>query len=216
MKQGDHPSDDLIGRALDDELSGAERLAVETHLAGCAECKAAYHELAVLSVRVESFIAAVPAERSLRAGFLRLELGNKMARFDASLAAVSKPAPMALRVGGGMAIAAALALGMLFLPYGHKTGGPGRTATAASGTAVPSTFEVEGETFVSLPYSNSDLPLSAPRVVRMQMPVSSLADAGLVFEPMSSEAARPDRSVLADVLLGADGEPLGVHVVSNE
>jgi len=50
----------------------------------------------------------------------------------------------------------------------------------------------------------------------MQVPVSSLADIGIALEPVSNEVLNQDRSVLADVLLGADGQPLGVHVVSWE
>jgi len=50
----------------------------------------------------------------------------------------------------------------------------------------------------------------------MQVPVSSLADIGISSEPVVNEAFNQDRTVLADVLLGADGQPLGVHVVSWE
>jgi len=48
------------------------------------------------------------------------------------------------------------------------------------------------------------------------VPVSSLADIGLGLEQVASEVSNQDRTVLADVLLGADGQPLGVHVVSWE
>jgi len=67
-----------------------------------------------------------------------------------------------------------------------------------------------------LPYSNPDLPASAPRIVQMQVPVSSLANIGISMEPAVNEILNQDRTVLADVLLGADGQPLGVHVVSWE
>jgi hypothetical protein len=58
--------------------------------------------------------------------------------------------------------------------------------------------------------------MSAPHIVEMQVPVASLASAGLFFEPVSNEAGAPERSVLADVLVGLDGQPLGVHVLSVE
>jgi hypothetical protein len=48
------------------------------------------------------------------------------------------------------------------------------------------------------------------------VPVSSLADIGIALEPVANQVLNQDRSVLADVLLGADGQPLGVHVVSWE
>ena len=67
---------------------------------------------------------------------------------------------------------------------------------------------------MALPYSNPDLSVNASHVVQMQVPVSSLTDAGLSFEPGSAEQAEFDHSVLADVLVGADGQPLGVHVIA--
>jgi hypothetical protein len=76
----------------------------------------------------------------------------------------------------------------------------------------PATFELDGETFVALPDSNPGLPVNSARIVQMEVPVSSLADAGILVEAIAGDAG--DRSVLADVLLGADGEPRGVHVLS--
>jgi hypothetical protein len=87
---------------------------------------------------------------------------------------------------------------------------PLQSAVAASTGA----FEIDGETFISLPFSNPDLPVNARRIVQMQVPVSSLAEAGIVVEPIANRVAQPDYSVLADVLLGLDGQPLAVHVVS--
>jgi anti-sigma factor RsiW len=204
MKTSEHLDTGLLILAIDEELAEPDRSAVEAHLSTCADCKARYHELAILSVRLESAIAAIPvqAPASLRDGLV--------AHLDRA-----RPNPLiSWRVGWGMAIAAGLALGLVFLPHSHVASGLAKASSAS--VAGNGTFELDGETFVSLPYSNSDLPVSAPRIVRMQMPVSALADAGLVFEPVSTETARADRSVLADVLLGADGEPLGVHVVANE
>ena len=208
MKTCGHLDSEQLILAIDDELTGAGRLAVEAHLSHCIECNARYRELAVLSVRVESLMGSIPANASPA---MRDTLKQQIANLD--------PRPrspfVSWRVGWGMAVAATLALGLVFLPRHHATDGLTGGAMAV-GAISPGTFEIDGETFVSLPFSNSDLPLSTPRIVRMQMPLSSLADAGLVFEPISNEAARPDRSVLADVLLGADGEPLGVHVVASE
>jgi anti-sigma factor RsiW len=209
MKTSEHLDTGLLILVIDEELAEPDRSAVEAHLSTCADCKARYHELAILSVRLESAIAAIPvqAPASLRDGLV--------AHLDRA-----RPNPLiSWRVGWGMAIAAGLALGLVFLPHHHDASTLTKislTKVSSANVAGTGTFELDGETFVSLPYSNSDLPVSAPRIVRMQMPASALADAGLVFEPVSTETARPDRSVLADVLLGADGEPLGVHVVANE
>jgi hypothetical protein len=119
------------------------------------------------------------------------------------------------RFGWGMAIAATLALGIVLAPR-QKTQGKESSPAQEQATAISSDIEVDGETFIALPYSNPDLAASAPRIVQMQVPVSSLADIGIALEPVSNEVLNQDRSVLADVLLGADGQPLGVHVVSWE
>ena len=50
----------------------------------------------------------------------------------------------------------------------------------------------------------------------MQVPVSSLTAAGIVFEPVSIGASSADRTVLADLLIGTDGQPLGVHILGVE
>jgi hypothetical protein len=117
------------------------------------------------------------------------------------------------RFGWGMAIAASLALGILVAPRPKRTPEPKQSSVM---TTQSNTFEVDGESFVALPYSNPDLPMSASRIVQMQVPVSSLADVGIVLEPVSNEGSGQDRSVLADVLVGTDGQPLGVHVLGLE
>ena len=50
----------------------------------------------------------------------------------------------------------------------------------------------------------------------MEIPVTSLADAGIVVESVLSRAAQPEQAVLADVLLDVDGQPLGVHVINED
>ncbi len=115
----------------------------------------------------------------------------------------------------GLAAAAALAVGVLYLPPPIRLGNGSKTVMPAmrEGTSAAA-FEIDGETFVSLPFSNPELPVNARRIVQMQVPVSSLAEAGIVLEPIANRVAQPDESVLADVLLGLDGQPVAVHVVS--
>jgi hypothetical protein len=123
------------------------------------------------------------------------------------------------RFGWGMAIAATLAVGIILAPRQKVYSPEGARQTASTpetSAAVSSAIEVDGETFIALPYSNPDLPVSAPRIVQMQVPVSSLTDIGIALDPVTNDALNQDRSVLADVLLGADGQPMGVHVVSWE
>lgn len=214
MRIEDHLDDDLLVRSIDDELSGSETVLVAAHLASCEHCRQKHQQLHSLSAGLESQIAAlVPEVRpdawiGERNGLAHaLELRENAARRPA--------APRILpRLGWGMAMAATLAIGIMLAPQwkqhfvlGHSAAPQGQSSTS---------FEFDGETFVALPYSNPDLPLMAPHIVQMQVPVSSLADAGIVLEPVSGEVSAADRSVLADVLLGIDGQPLGVHVLSAE
>jgi hypothetical protein len=113
-----------------------------------------------------------------------------------------------------MAIAATLAIGITFAPRTRRV--PSVDQPAPRHARSNDTFEVDGETFALLPYSNADLPVSAPHIVQMRIPVSSLAAAGLTLRPISSEVSTGEDSVLADVLLGIDGQPLGVHVAGVE
>ncbi len=211
MRQAGHLNTELLVRALDDELTSSERVEVESHLATCSECQASYRELGILSVNFESLVAERPVppvgveRRDLEQELIHKEFG---AVKGANLRQWARPASFIL------AIAASVIFALLFLPRTpqREVG----SKAASSGELSPSIFEADGETFVSLPYSNASLPMNAHHVVRMQIPVSSLLDAGVIFEPISNEVTSGDRSVLADVLLGVDGEPLGVHVVSSE
>ena len=87
------------------------------------------------------------------------------------------------------------------------------TQHSVQAATVASAIEVGGESFVPLPYSNPDLPVNESRIVEMQVPVSALNDIGIVLESVSNRESASDRSVLADVLMGTDGQPLGVHVL---
>ncbi len=206
----DHLTNDLLVGALDGELSNSESALVESHLPDCEHCTQRYAALRLLSVRIESIIAgAAPeilkADREALAE--RLDSAGIPAARDKSHRSVVR----ILRWSGG--IAAAILLAMLFAPHLVHVSTQSQMAALPSRSAA---LEVDGETFIPLPYSNPDLPMSAPHIVEMQVPVSSLASAGLVFEPVANTAAGAEPSVLADVLLGTDGQPLGVHVLSVE
>jgi anti-sigma factor RsiW len=209
MRKPDHLTDDLLVRAMDDELPGGESVALDSHLSRCEECRHRYQELRSLSNRIESTIAAVTPEHSRQE---RESLARALESREQQIAA-RPPQKILRRFGWGMAIAATLAVGILFGPqWTHRN----KMVFSTGETQASTTIEVDGETFVALPYSNPDLPLTSPHVVQMQVSASSLTDAGVVFEPISSQVSAPDRLVLADVLLGIDGQPLGVHVLSTE
>jgi hypothetical protein len=209
MKQPEHLRNDLLIKALDEELSGCERVAVEAHIATCEKCRDKLEELRCFSDGVETLVGSCipvyPADA-------RENLASRMNEI-CSRPTHAAPRKLVWQIGLGMGIAATLALAVLFAPHYHQATKPlGSSAVAAQSN----TFEIDGETFIALPYSNPDLPLAGPHIVEMQVPVASLQDAGIVFEPVSNEISAPDRSVLADVLLGMDGQPLGVHILETD
>lgn len=221
----DHLSQDLIFRTLDDELTSAERSECELHLAVCDACRHQLQTLREFSLEIESAVHAtvLPDMSSVRAN-LQKTIENQRA---AAPMILQHPGKVMRRFGWGVAIAATLALGVLLAPSHEFTPQASQNAPVAQAatTAPQSTaIEVDGETFMPVPYSNADLPISTPHIVQMQVPVSSLVDVGIVLEPVTSRVgagsdgtgAEGDRSVLADVLIGSDGQPRGVHVVGFE
>ncbi len=208
MTKPDHLPKDLLLRAIDDELAGAEVVLVESHLQDCDECRRNYQDLGHISGRVESLIAALGIEHSEAA---RERLAETLEASQRTKSIPQSSEKVLRRFGWGMAIAATLAIGVLLLPRRHVPAFRGSENSEARSSGA---FQVDGETFMPLPYSNPELPMNASHIVQMQVPVSSLADAGIIFEPVSNEVSERDASVLADVLLGMDGQPLGVHVLN--
>jgi hypothetical protein len=210
MKRPDHLTNDLLVRAIDDELSDSENALVDSHISCCEECRRRFSELRGLSLEIQMLVDALGVEsrRDERASLAGNLQPSRISRTPL------RSSTKAMRLfGWGMAAAASLALGIMLAPEWKRNGA---TPPKAIVRTQPGVLEVDGESFVALPYSNPDLPLGAPRIVEMQVPVSSLTDAGIVFESISNQASAPDRSVLADVLLGMDGQPLGVHVLGVE
>jgi|GEM_PF-2371171 len=208
MTKSDHLSSDLLLRSIDDELTGAESTLVQSHLSQCEECRRECQELRLVSARMESLVSEVVVEHSNAA---RECLAARLKDDGQRPAVLPQSSEKVLRrFGWGMAIAATLAVGITLFPIRRvqKFNTPQITGSSAA-----TAFEVDGESFVALPYSNPELPVSASHIVEMQVPVSSLMDAGILFEPVSNEVSASDGSVLADVLLGMDGQPVGVHVL---
>ena len=199
----------LLVQFIDDELPLAEAADARAHLAQCHACGTRYSELRRVSSSFDEFVESLsprvlPSERQ--------ELVSKLDALNGK-AGSRKAAKAPARFGWwGLAAAAALTLGVLYLPSSVSTKGESKAAVSVDEST--NAFEIDGETFVSLPFSNPNLPVNARRIVQMQVPVSSLAQAGIVVEPITNQVAQPDGSVLADVLLGLDGQPLAVHVVT--
>jgi anti-sigma factor RsiW len=208
MTKHGHLSGGLLMKMMDSELTGTEASSAADHMAQCGECKRQYEDLRRTSLLFESLVAAVP---SGELSGERESLREKLEVRQHGKAPGQSPEKVMWRFGWGMAIAASLALGIIMSPKQTKTADKqfGVSQTGSFSNAI----EVNGETFVALPYSNPDLPVSESRIVEMRVPVSALNDIGIVIEPVSARESGSDRSVLADVLIGTDGQPLGVHVL---
>ena len=208
-----HLTNDILVRHLDDELLGAELLEADRHLESCEQCRWELASLRRAAGAVDNFFLS----------FQPMFEESERAELAQSLGAVAMPnRGNPNRVGGGSrwawasGLAACVAAGVLYLSTSSVVFHRGAVRQMASSSAAsPSSFEVDGEKFWALPYTSVDSPSTA-RVLQMEIPVTSLADAGIVVEPVLSRAAQPERAVLADVLLGVDGQPLGVHVINED
>jgi len=204
----DHVSNDVLVKLLDDELAPPEAKAAESHLAACSACRERQAELRRVSASFDGFLESLQLEYSAAE---RHALADKLEACEQSMVPARRASSFR-RMGWSLALAASLGVGIYLYPFSkapHSTEGAGTLLAQASNA-----FEIDGETFVALPYSNPELPVNASHIVQMQVPVSSLADAGILLEPIGSRVDAPDGAVLADVLLGLDGQPLGVHVVN--
>jgi hypothetical protein len=210
MTTSEHPEDGLLIQYLDGELPEHQFARLQLHLASCSQCRSKQDEFVRLSNRVESLVADTVVERP---GDSRANLARALVGEGSATPASETTTKVMRRFGWGMAIAAGLAAAIVVIPHGNRMDKPDSVAKTPVVTS-PSSIYVNGESFIALPYSNPDLPLNAPRIVEMQIPASSLASAGLFFEPIANGVA--DRTVMANVLLGLDGQPIGVHVLSAE
>lgn len=212
MTHAVHLSDDLLIRALDEELTTDERLFAERHLAACPICRERRRQWAELSDRVQDHVAAAPiiAASSARER-LAVALG---AAPDSSVAETRKRRwawPMA-----GIASAAACLLVLLAGPF-WKTPQPHvGTHTNLVGSAhalVGDRPEEEGD-FIPLPYSMSEAAPGMERIVRVELPASSLVAEGILPSAIvDSSTIAGDQWVVADLALGLDGQPAGIRLV---
>lgn len=211
---GSHLTMNVLVRAADGELPEAEMLSMRKHLSVCPQCGLLFKQIEDLSGQVEGLVASVPVADSFadRQQLVRSLERPALVPPSNSESADQHARLILRRFGWSMAIAASLALGIIVAPHTSKT----TAVTSHSVAAETSGLEVDGESFIPLPYSNPDLPVNTSRVVEMQVPVSSLTSAGLVFEPVAAGYRTADQTVLADVLIGTDGQPLGVHILGVE
>jgi hypothetical protein len=232
MKNLAHLTHEEMVRLIDGELDAIAQARVETHLANCAECLKRYEDLAefsgALNHAIETVLVPVPA-----AARPRLEAAMEQ---RASIPAL-RPIPW----WQWAAMAAGLALVFLLLgqmrtrqperdfqethakmepaptvpaapaPITAKKPSVARAKHALPTAARPvnddSTFE---NAFIRLPYSDPSLPVNTADIVRVEIPLSALASSGVV----RTQPGTADTLVKADVLLGLDGQPSAIRLVS--
>lgn len=201
MRKGTHPENGLLIRYLDGELGADQSVRIVNHLHACAVCSEKLAGYEALSGELATTLQAAGPTVSCRE---RARLAEALEEHSG----VAGANRILGRFAWGMAVAAMLALALLLAPERKWTAA--HTAAPAAKRQVAS-LDVNGESFIALPYSNPDLPLNASRIVEMEIPASALAEAGIAFVPPPN--ASSDAMVAANVLLGIDGQPLGLHVL---
>jgi anti-sigma factor RsiW len=208
-----HLSEDLIARVVDDELTPAERLFAERHLAICTACRQKRREWAEVAERVQDLVLEqepiIPANA-------RQRLVSALAQRDpAAAVSIRQEAPAWWKWGAVAAVAASLAF-LLSLPpvRTHLSGLLNSRATKvqtadARATNLASAEDAE-RNFIPLPYSGVALAEGEEEIVRVQVPVSALANEGIIPPGAYAENSWVD----ADLLLGLDGQPQGIRLVN--
>lgn len=212
----DHLSHELILRVLDDEVTPAQRLECEAHLSCCEFCQEALASLQGFSLEIDQSVHSLSIPDMAA---VRRDIQNEIESRSVGAPMVHHPGRVMRRFGWGMGIAATLAFGVLLAPRHEGVPETVSKVVPMVGAAQTPSIEVDGESFLPVPYANADLSTTAPHIVQMEVPVSSLSEIGIVYEPITnrvSDAPEAERSVLADVLMGADGQPRGVHIVGYE
>jgi hypothetical protein len=103
-------------------------------------------------------------------------------------------------LAGAVAAAIAVALVLEYRPYQQP---PARSAPVSEGV------QESEQPFVPIPYVTPLGPYERAEVVRMEMPVAALIAAGLQVR-----AADPGARAQADVVVGQDGRPRAIRLIS--
>jgi hypothetical protein len=234
MNETRHLTNAQLARAIDGEFTVVEQAEADEHLVCCEECLARYEALAQFSSEIERAVNAtavgpVPGARE-----------RLIAAIDRERAiAAARPVRPVRAWWWAAAAAAAVAIALLALPSPQpapkqeiaeiqeqrpsSTPAPAHvgkpvvlaqapTSGNSQAARKPRRTAPEPSTsgFMRLPYTDAALPVQAAGMVRVRMQLSMLAHAGVI--QMSPGA--PDAPVEADLLLGIDGQPYAVRLVS--
>jgi anti-sigma factor RsiW len=239
MRQEPHLSDGLLVKALDGELTGAEKIDVEIHLADCQECLDRLDRWADFSTEIARVVDAVPAPAARHS---HERLLSAMADAREPDGASAKQTPWRRTLAWVAALAACLTIVSLFSiriarHSPKQDGAPAAIRTDSSRHSSPAAIAhvrpdqpvkrrtvlarnnapaksnsapgTAADGFWPLPYSNPALPVDSADVLRVRVRLSALTEAGVV----TAAPAADDPWVQADVLLGADGEPRGIRLL---
>ena len=236
MNYQSHLTHAQMVHVLDRELPTAERDEMLHHLANCEDCSARYEELAQFSEELNQACETTPCAmaRDARQRVSDLISGQQQTsrRRRAWIWAVpaaacvlfalfwfqrpvSNPVPTPplastrtapRELSPAPAGTPALANNT---PVNSNRANRSRRRQASRDPA--STVPAVNPGFIRLPYSDPALPVQPGNIVRVRMPLSTLAGAGVVRVLPGS----PDAWVQADVLLGFDGQPSGIRFVSS-
>jgi hypothetical protein len=239
MSDVTHVTDRHLARAIDGEMTAEEHAEFEAHLVRCDACLERWEALAEFWNEIERAIDTTPvkAPRGAREQLVEALAGertNTPARaarripgwyWAAAIAATAailffasrepkqaapkqdvarhqieaNPAPVATRLPDSPALPA------------QDSGQPARRKAARNeGSRQQTAGNAETSAFIRLPYVDAAQPMQTAGLVRVQMRLSMLANAGVIrMMPGAS-----DGPVQADVLLGLDGQPYAIRLVS--
>jgi anti-sigma factor RsiW len=232
MKNAAHLTQEEMVQAIDGELTSSGQAEIEIHLANCEQCLNQYERLAELSETlrhvVDTASVSVPvAARQRLADSMESSKGHvrvqppvlwKWAAVAAGLAILlllivqQRPRSVQNNVTRKPALPSAsrdASEAARRLPSeAQSPHSPRRRPAQAARRDGASSSPIEGA-FIRLPYSDPSLPIQTSDVVRVEMRLSSLANAGVI----RAAPGLGDPLVRADVLLGLDGQPSAIRLV---
>jgi anti-sigma factor RsiW len=239
MSDARHLTDDQLIRAIDGETIAAEQASVETHLAQCEMCLERYEALVEFSSDVEQVVGATPvhvdhgARERLRSALEQptatIAVRSRRVALAWTWAAIAASALVLLFFSGKrqptppesaravLPQQASPVLPSVSSPAQPVTPAPVSTSSTVRKELRPRTVQprsaqsAERPAFIQLPYVGNAQAVQTAGIVRVEMKLSMLANAGVIR--MMPGAA--DAPVEADLLLGLDGQPYAIRFVSH-
>jgi len=231
MSDATHVNDKRLLRAIDGEMTPAEHAEFDAHLVRCEACLERYEALAEFSNEIEKAIDATPvqAPRSAREQLIEALAGDRIKTpvssgrqgwwwAPAAIAASAALLFFALRAPKEITPKQEVATHQVqanpapvVTPLPQDVQQPARSKPILqNSTHQQIAGHATTSAFIRLPYVDAAQPIQTAGLLRVQMKLSMLANAGVIrMMPGAS-----DGPVQADVLLGLDGQPYAIRLVS--